>query len=158
MRCRHVRKMTSRYVDDELSLDEKKAFDSHIQSCAVCKETLEETRALHRLFVSARRFPAPYGFASRVMANLEERKGLRIRSLFSNKPFFLRAAQVAFALLVMTIGVISGNLLLEERTNPIGQTAQTAVQQTFSLDLFQPMPPDSIGGIYYTLMRPGYER
>ena len=55
----------------------------------------------------------------------------------------------------MTIGIISGNLLLPERTDPIGQTA---VQETFSLDLFQAMPPDSIGGIYGTLMRPSHEK
>jgi anti-sigma factor RsiW len=147
--------MISQYVDDELSLDEKKDFDSHIESCASCREGLEETRALHRLFASAQRFPAPYGFATKVLANLEEKEGSRLRSLLSVRPFFLRAAQVTFALVVMTIGIISGNLLLAERTDPIGQTA---VQETFSLDLFQATPPDSIGGIYNTLMRPSHER
>jgi anti-sigma factor RsiW len=155
MKCRHVRELISQYVDGELSLDEKKDFDSHIQSCASCREELEETRALHQLFASAERFPAPYGFATRVLANLEESEGLRLRSLLSIRPLFLRAAQVAFALVVMTVGVISGNLLLAERPNPIGQTA---VQETFSLDLFQATPPDSIGGIYNTLVRPSHER
>jgi anti-sigma factor RsiW len=146
MKCRHARKMISRYVDDELGLEEKKGFTSHIQSCALCREELEETQALHRIFASARRFPAPYGFATRVLANLEERE---------RRPFFLRFAQVAAALVVMAIGIISGNVLLAERTNPVGQTA---VQETFSLDLFQATPPDSIGGIYNTLMRPSHER
>ena len=155
MKCTHVRKMISQYVDDELGPDEKKDFDAHIQSCASCREKLEETRALHLLFASAQRFPAPYGFATRVLANLEEKEGSRLRSLLSIRPFFLRAAQVAFALVVMTIGIISGNLLLAERANPIGQTA---VQETFSLDLFQATSPDSIGGIYNTLMRPSHER
>jgi anti-sigma factor RsiW len=147
--------MISQYVDDELGLDEKKDFDSHIESCTSCREGLEETRALHRLFASAQRFPAPYGFATKVLANLEEKEGSRLRSLLSVRPFFPRAAQVAFALVVITIGIISGNLLLAERTDPIGQTA---VQETFSLDLFQATPPDSIGGIYNTLMRPSHER
>ena len=118
MKCRHARKMISQYVDDALSPDEKKDFDSHIRSCASCREGLEETRALHRLFASAERFPAPYGFATRVLANLEEKEGSRLRSLSGFRPFFLRAAQVAFALVVMTIGIISGNLLLPERTDP----------------------------------------
>lgn len=147
--------MISQYVDDELSPDEKKDFDSHIQSCASCRERLEETRALHQLFASAQRFPAPYGFATRVLANLEEKEGSRLRSLVPIRPFFLRAAQVTFALVVMTMGIISGNLLLAERTDIIGQRA---VQETFSLDLFQATPPDSIGGIYNTLMRPSHER
>jgi anti-sigma factor RsiW len=155
MKRRHVRKMISQYVDDQLRPDEMKAFDLHIQSCAACREKLEEIQALRQLFASAQRFPAPYGFAARVLANLEEKKEARLRSVFSIRPFFLRSAQVAFALLVMTIGIISGNLLLAQKTNPIGQTA---VQQTFSLELFQATPPDSIGAIYATLMRPSHER
>jgi anti-sigma factor RsiW len=146
MKCTYVRQMISQYVDGELGLDEKKDFESHIQSCASCREELEETRALHRLFASAERFAAPYGFATRVLANLEEKE---------RRPLFLRAAQVALALVVMTFGIISGNLILAERTDHIGQTT---VQEAFSLDLFQATPPDSIGGIYDTLMRPSNER
>lgn len=147
--------MLSPYVDGELSPDEKKDFDKHIRICASCRESLEETRALHQMFASARRFTAPYGFPTRVRANLEEEKGARLWRLVSIRTFFLRAAQVTCALVIMTVGIISGNLLLPERTDHIGQTA---VQQTFSLDLFQAMPPDSIGGIYTTLMRTGHER
>jgi anti-sigma factor RsiW len=155
MKCRHAKKMISGYVDDALSPSEKKGFDLHLRSCASCKEALEEIRALHRLFASAQRFPAPYGFSTRVLANLDEREALRARGFFGFRPFFLPAAQVALAVVVMAIGILSGSLLLPERTSP---TLQTAVRQTFSLDLFQATPPDSIGWIYNTLMRPSHER
>jgi anti-sigma factor RsiW len=155
MKCRHARKMISRYVDDELTPDERRDFDSHIKGCASCRNELEETGALHELFASARRFPAPYGFSTRVLANLEEKERSRAQGILGFRPFFLRAAQVAFALVVMTVGVISGNLLLPESTDHIGQTA---VQETFSLDLFQATPPGSIGGVYDTLMRPSHEK
>jgi len=147
--------MISQYMDGELGLDEKKDFDLHIQSCASCREGLEEIGDLHRLLAFAKRFPAPYGFATRVLANLEEKEGSRFRRLLSIRPLFLRVAQVAMVLVVMTVGITSGNLLLAERTDLIGQTA---VQETFSLDLFQATPPDSIGGIYNTLMRPSHEK
>ena len=146
--------MISRYVDNELTPAEKKDFDSHVRSCASCREELEETRALKRLFASARRFPAPYGFPTRVLANLGEKEGSRARGIFVFRPIFLRAAQVAFALVVVTIGILSGGLLLEERTNNLGQRA---VEETFSLDLFQPTPPGSLGGIYNSLMRQSHE-
>jgi hypothetical protein len=55
----------------------------------------------------------------------------------------------------MTTGIISGNLLLAENGDHMGQRA---VRKTFSLDLFQAAPPDSMGGIYATLMRPSHER
>ena len=147
--------MISRYVDDALSPDDKKDVDSHIQDCARCREGLEETRALHRLFAAAERFSAPYGFATRVLANLEEKEGSRLRRLLAIRPLFIRSAQVAFALVVMTMGIISGDLLMAERTETIEQAA--VVQEAFSLDLFQATPPDSIGGIYSTLMRPNHE-
>ena len=155
MECAPIRQMISPYMDDELSPDEKKAFDSHIQSCPACKKALEKALALHQLFASAEKFPAPYGFAARVLASLEEQQGSRLLGLPRMKPFFLRAAQVAFVLGVMTIGIVTGSLLLPERTNPI---PQTAIQQTFSLDLFQAMPPGSIGGAYVTIMGAGNER
>ena len=155
MNCRRARTLISQFIDEELTSAEKKRFDSHVQGCASCRDRLEETRALHGLFASAPRFPAPYGFATRVMANLEEEKASPLRRLLSIRPFFLRTTQVAFALVVITVGIISGNMLLTERINPVGQTA---VQETFSLDLFQATPPGSIGGIYNTLMRPSHER
>jgi anti-sigma factor RsiW len=155
MKCRHVRKMIPQYVDDRLSPSRKRDIESHIESCGSCKDKLEDARALHVLFSSAERFQAPYGFAARVLASLDEKEASRIRSLLGFRPLFLRAAQVVLVLLVMTIGIISGNLLAPERTPPTGQTA---VQQTFSLDLFQAAPPDSIGGIYNTLMRGSHEK
>jgi anti-sigma factor RsiW len=155
MKCRHVRRRISQYIDEELTPDEKKDFESHIRSCASCREELEETRTLHQVFASAQRFPAPYGFATRVLANLDEKEGAQVWGLPGFRPLFLRAAQVAFALVVITIGVVSGNLLLAERTDHVGQTA---VQETFSLDLFQATPPGSIGGIYNTLMRANHEK
>jgi anti-sigma factor RsiW len=155
MKCRHARKMISQYVDDELTPDERRDFDSHIQSCASCRNELEETLGLHELFASAEKFPAPYGFATRVLANLDEKERSREGRIFGFRPFFLRTAQVAFAIIVMTVGVISGNLLLPESTDHIGQRA---VQETFSLDLFQATPPGSIGGVYDTLMRPSNEK
>jgi len=142
-------------MDDELSPRRKRDLESHTHSCASCKDALEEARALHVLLSSAERFPAPYGFATRVMANLDEKEALRIPRLPGFRPLVFKAAQVALALAVMTIGIVSGSLLLTERTDGLGQTA---VQETFSIDLFQATPPGSIGGIYNTLMRPSYEK
>jgi len=147
--------MISRYVDDGLIPDEKTDISAHLRNCAPCRERLAETQALRRMFASVRKFPAPYGFAARVLANLEEKECLPERRFGIIRPLFLRTAQVAVVLAVMVLGLFSGNLLLEERTTPL---LQTSVQETFSLDLFEPTPPDSIGGIYVTLMRANHEK
>ncbi len=155
MRCKQARQMISQYIDEALGPDAKKAFASHIRDCAACREEMEEIRAVHQMFASAERFSAPYGFATRVLANLEEKEGARPWSLLGFKTFFLRTAQVGFALVVMIIGIISGNLLLADRTSPYGRTT---VAEAFSLDLFQAAPPDSIAGVYVALMGASHER
>jgi anti-sigma factor RsiW len=150
MKCSHIRNMISSYVDDELTPDERKVFTSHIQNCPACLEELEEVQSVHALFASAETYSAPLGFTTRVMAHLEEREEAgfsRLWRLITGRPFFLRTVEVAFAMVIMLIGVISGNLLVADRT-PV---KQMSVAENFSLDLFQATPPDSIGGVYVRL-------
>ena len=153
MKCSQIRNMISPYVDDELTPDEKKVFTSHVADCPGCKKELEEIQSVHRLFASVERFEAPLGFATRVMTHLEEinvteETGLpRLRRLFTVRPFFLRTVEIAFALVIFLIGMISGNLLVADRTSG----RELTVQDSFSLDLFQATPPDSIGGVYMRL-------
>ena len=64
--------MLSPFVDDELGPDQEKIVISHIQECPACQKALEETKSIHQLFDPAERFEAPYGFATRVMARIEE--------------------------------------------------------------------------------------
>jgi anti-sigma factor RsiW len=149
MKCGQIRKTISQYVDDELGQDEKKAFASHIQGCSACREEVKEAQAIHGLFASAERFPAPHGFTTRVMANLEEKELSWFRGVFALRPFFVRAAEVAFAVIIMIIGVVSGNVLVADRDVP---QRETSVGQSLSLDLFQATPPDSIAGVYVTMM------
>ena len=148
MKCSQIRKMISPFVDDELGPDEAKIFISHIQGCPACQEALEETKSIHQLFGSVERFEAPYGFATRVMARIEKNeKRAPFWGFFTLQPVFLRAVEMAFALVVLFIGLVSGNLLVAGRTPERPLT----VQESFSLDLFQATPPDSIGGVYVTL-------
>ena len=157
MKCSQITKMISRYIDDDLGPEEKRLFQLHVKDCPGCKHELEEVLAVHELFVSAERFPAPYGFTTRVMANLEAKEPSWLWQLFTFRPFFLRAVEVAFALVIMVLGVFSGNLLVADRTSE-RQAVQTTVQESFSLDLFHPTPSDSIAGVYVRLMGAGDER
>ena len=157
MKCSQIEKMISRYVDNDLGPEEKRLFELHIQDCSGCKHELEEIRGVHQMFVSAERFPAPYGFTTRVMANLEAKEPSWLWQLFTLRPFVLRTVEVAFALIIMIIGVFSGNLLVADRTSG-RQAVQATVQESFSLDLFQATPPDSVGGAYVRLMGAGDER
>jgi len=155
MKCLHVRQMISRYVDNELDGDEKKAFDSHLQDCAACRNELQETRAICKRLASAERFHAPFGFTARVLANLQEKEGPRRWSVLGLRPFFLRIAQVGFATIVITIGIFAGKWLMTDTTRP---NARVTAREAFSTDLFQAVPPESIGGIYVMLTRASHEK
>ena len=157
MKCSQIRKMISPYVDDELTPDEKKVFTSHLADCPACEKELEEIRSVHHLFASAETFEAPLGFATRVMARLEEteKTGLsRLWRLLAARPLFLRTVEVALALAIVLTGMVSGNLLVADRTTG----RQTTVREAFSLDLFRAAPPDSLGDVYMRLAGVADER
>jgi predicted anti-sigma-YlaC factor YlaD len=148
MQCTEIRQLISSYIDDQLGLDEKKAFAIHIRNCSTCREELEEVQSVHELFTSAERFTAPYGFTARVMASLETKEPFRLRAFFTLRPFALRAVEGAFALIVVITGMLFGHLLITDQGPP---ARQATIQESFSLDLFQATPPDSVGGVYVAL-------
>jgi anti-sigma factor RsiW len=148
MHCSGIQELISSYIDDQLGPDEKEAFSLHIQSCPGCKKALEEVQSVHELFASAERFCAPYGFTTRVMASLETNEPYRWWAFLTLRPFALRVLEVAFALIVVITGMFFGPLLVADRgISPRPVT----IQESFSLDLFQAAPSDSIGSIYLTL-------
>jgi anti-sigma factor RsiW len=149
MDCIKARKLLSASIDNELKPDENEEFVHHLQACGSCSRELKELLSIHELFEGAERYQAPYGFATRVMANLEAKEPSWLWQLFTFRPFFLRAVEVAFALIIMIIGAISGNLLVTDRA--VTQR-EASVEQSLSLDVFQATPPDSIAGIYVMMM------
>jgi anti-sigma factor RsiW len=155
MGCSEIYKLISLYIDDRLSLDKRNAFSSHIRRCPGCRQVLEEDQAIHELFTSAERFSAPYGFATRVMANLETKEPSRFWAFFTFRPFVKRTMEVAFAIIVAMIGLLSGNLLTADRVSLL---SPVTIQESFSLDLFQATPPDSIGGVYVALAEAPHEK
>lgn len=144
MKCKSASRLISQCIDDRLGQDVKSALLRHVENCPACKKSLEETLAVHQIFASTGRFSAPHGFATRVMASLEK-ESPRLPKWMGPRLLFLRTAEVLFALVVLILGVVSGSLLLEEKT-PLDRHAE--VRESFSLDLFQPAPPGSVGGVY----------
>lgn len=150
MKCPETRNMVSPYLDDELRPDKKREFTAHLERCPGCRKAVEEAEQVQRLFASVERFEAPVGFVDRVMARVEEGEEpwftFFIR-LPGGRSFFLRTAEIAFALVIVLIGALSGSLLMANRT----AEGQPTVQESFSLDLFRATPPDSMGGAYMRL-------
>lgn len=155
MDCSETGKRISLSIDDRLSPDERKAFSAHLRTCPGCQEALKESQAVYRLLASTERFSAPTGFTTRVMTNLETKKPSRLVAFFTVRPLVLRTMEVAFAVIVAMIGLHSGRLLIADRVSP---QRPVTFQESFSLDLFQATPPDSIGGAYIALAEAAHEK
>lgn len=155
MECKRMRQMISPYVDGELGPVEEKTFADHIHTCSACREALAETQAVRGLFASAGKFSAPLGFSARVMATIEEKEASRFRRLFHPRPLFWRTVEVAVALVIVAFGLLSGNVLMSGRSAPV-KVAE--VRDSFHLDVFEAAPPNSVAGVYLSMLEAGHEK
>jgi hypothetical protein len=155
MECVKAHSLFSAYVDDELGPKEREELFRHTQICQTCGQELEESLVVHRLFRSAERFNAPPFFSAGVMAHIGEDKRSWFEILFLRQSLFFKFVEVGFALLIMTVGIFSGNMLVSDRLS--GQHS-APTQEVLPLDAFGAMPDGSVGNIYVALTRLDNER
>jgi anti-sigma factor RsiW len=136
--------LISAYLDEELRSSEKASLETHLRGCTQCKSTLSEMRALRAAFSNAEHHRAPYGFATRVMARTAELEKKKAPWLV---PFFIRFAEAAVLLVVITVGILAGKVM----TNSSSTAQTTNIASSLSLDLFDATPPGSLGGAYLVM-------
>ncbi len=143
MKCSKAHKHISHYIDGELTGRDIKTVEDHIKVCPTCRKEFEESKELHYLFANADKFKAPYGFHTRVMANTSSGK---IRKS-SKIPVPVRLAETVVVIMVIALGLLSGSFLIK------GYMPDRAkdVMASLSLDVFDPAPPDSLGGAYLAM-------
>lgn len=134
----------SEYLDKEVGPQEKNAFETHLQGCIECTRALEEMRSLRAAFATVERHPAPYGFATRVMARTE---ALERKKSPWFVPFFIRFAEAAVLLIIITMGIVAGKVM----SNNSSAAKTTNIASSLSLDLFDATPPGSLGGAYLAM-------
>ncbi|OGW28741.1 MAG: hypothetical protein A2X59_11875 [Nitrospirae bacterium GWC2_42_7] len=144
MKCSKAHKLISLYIDGELPEQDMKIFEDHMNICHKCRAEFEGSRELHKLFIKADEFKAPYGFHTKVMANISSGKAVR----FSGIPVFLRFAEAAAIIVVIVFGILSGSTVL--KGYPTDKTRD--VMASLSLDVFDSAPPDSLAGAYLAMM------
>ena len=142
MRCSKT-KLISPYIDGELNTRERDLLESHINECHECAGELEELQKIHEQFAGAETFKAPHGFSTRVLANLREKETKR----FGGFIHILAKSAEGFAVLVLIVlGIILGSFLSKNLVSEKGN-----VVTFLSLDIFEPAPPDSVGGVYLAM-------
>lgn len=143
MDCAKAHKLISPHLDGELSPTEQVALAAHLHVCASCRAVAGDLGRQHQLLAGMEKFAAPVGFHTRVMANLDSPPATGI--------WWLRivagVVEVAVLGVIIFTGIVSGTFLAE-RLAP-GKTP--GVTASLALDLFDPAPPDSLGGVYLAM-------
>ena len=143
MKCPKAHKLISPYIDGELAEQDRRRLEDHMKVCLNCRTEFKESKELHNLFANADGFKAPYGFSTKVMANIAAEK----TGGFSFTLLLTRFAEVAVLLVIIFSGIISGGFL----ANRLAPWKLSAVTASLSLDIFEPAPPDSPGGVYLAM-------
>jgi anti-sigma factor RsiW len=138
-------KLLSEYLDNELGSPDKISFEQHLQSCPVCFEELEDLKKIQVSFATTERYKAPYGFSTRVLARAKAQNEKKTRDYM---PLFVRFAQITAMFALITIGVITGTVI----QNSSATLRTNKMMSSFSLELFEPAPPGSLGGAYIAFM------
>jgi hypothetical protein len=95
-------------------------------------------------------FKTPYGFHTRVMANLVTGKTIEKSGI----PALTRLAEALVVIAVITTGIISGTFLVKDL---MPEKARDVIA-SLSLDVFDPAPPGSLGGAYLAMTEVGDEK
>jgi anti-sigma factor RsiW len=91
------------YLDEDMTLLEKKQFEQHIMTCEACEQDLKELRKTIALVQGASHFEAPANFTENVMKQLpKQSKSHKWKQWMRKHPFILTAATF-FLLFVISL-------------------------------------------------------
>lgn len=102
MACnREFAKLIHKYMDEEITLLEKKELEGHIVKCSKCEEHLRELRKTVAIIQSASHIEAPVNFTNNVMDRLPvQPKKNKWKTWIRKHPYIITAATFFLVLLI----------------------------------------------------------
>jgi len=149
MKCTKAHKLMSASLDGELSVSEQELLAAHLKQCVACGKEYHAFQEMHRLLRHAQPFSAPPYLASRIMARLDT---VETQPFFA--PLWANFAEALVILMVIGIGVVSGNLI----SNSMGLRNFDNGVASMSLEIFDATPPESLGGAYLAMLEVSNEK
>ena len=149
MKCTKAHKLMSAALDGELSGSEQELLAAHLKQCVACGKEYQAFQEMHRLLRQAKAYSAPPYLASRVMARLDS-----VETRPSWAPWWANFAEALVLLMVIGIGVLSGNLF----SNSLRITYLDNGIASMSLEIFDAAPPESLGGAYLAMLEVSSEK
>jgi len=115
MKHRKIEFMLSELVDGELSAGDEKIVRQHLKTCAHCRGVLRSFQQLHTVFEHRPAVSVRPGFAQRVLAEYNSRRGEKIWQFFDIIPKPLVTAGLALS--VVLVGLFVSPLLSPPQEN-----------------------------------------
>ena len=113
MNCEDYTELLSARLDGELTPEEEKTLEDHLNICPECRAVAEDLARIHLSFEDLEPVPAPENFTREVMEKIE---GPKVVPLF-RRPGFKAAAGLA-ACLVLCVGLWQGGMFRQEQDIP----------------------------------------
>lgn len=105
MNCRHIEELLPRYLENDLSADDRRGIDEHVASCARCRQSLETFRELEE---SLGELAASVPSWKAAEAGLARRFGMRprrsIAAVLESPPFVAGLSFVALGVVLFVRG------------------------------------------------------
>jgi anti-sigma factor RsiW len=149
MECRKAHRLITSSLDGELSIKERDFLAAHLKQCPACGKELSAFQGMHQLLLQSEQFSAPPYLVQRVMARLDD---AQTRPFF--EPLWVHFAEALVIILVIGIGVVSGNLF----SNSMGLHNSDQGIAAMSLEIFDATPPDSLSQAYLAMLEVRHEK
>ncbi len=153
MRCRHIQSMLNRYLDGELSSEQRGDIERHVGACDSCREALERLRATAAALSQLAQPPdIPAGFAERAVIRAARRREQRRVVVPFWKSFSpaMRLAAAAMVILGLGLGSMMGLDFVGGSATP-PDLAQADPDAVYGFDYLSDAPAGSLADAYLTL-------
>jgi predicted anti-sigma-YlaC factor YlaD len=107
MKCQEIEILLSAYIDGEVTEEEKRLVEAHLNACDACQTTMTEFSRLHTFYSELERQEAPAGFRQQVTQSLEARPRMLLTWRWPRMVYV-----VSCALFVLVSGVLIGSYIL----------------------------------------------
>jgi len=153
MKCKTVKRKLHAYLDKELNETQEAKIQRHLCHCSDCSRQERLLTGTLNALKSWQDVEPSDNFS----ATFWKKVDMQEASQSLNSGFLARLIHIHFAAAIATLliiglllGCIVGIYLLPQG----GETqAQQEYIDSFALDSFKALPPDSIGGVYFTLAK-----
>ena len=143
MKHRSVQRKFSAYLDDELSPEERRIVDSHLEACESCREALERMRASWDLLVTMPGAkPSPHAFV-RIKARMASQEDKPVSRW---ERFLVPATAAAALVLGIWVGSIVGKI-----GNGFASYGVSSSESAVYLETFDELPSGSLARVYVDL-------